>query len=1034
MSQNFQTPDIVQLLLPEQGRSRPQRLPQGLASDYVKIDERQEAEYFDFIKELSAKIKFYSNDPEITDNNWGNFFDFAQGQSESWFEQHDGQISPHLSLLKVFVEKLIEGPIQQQNTFLNSYVNYYYQDVLRFSKNKASPDHAHVIISLKNASQPVLISTEQAFLAGKDEFNNPILANPTMDTVINLGQIAEKRTIYVDDLDKPGIKIAPIADSFDGLGEDFPEDKKVWSGFGHQDLTACEIGFALSSSLLNLAEGEREISIELTLASTLSKNETNFDSVFKVYLSSEEGWTQGVFASAVAKGNLLTLTVRLDVEAPAIVNYSQDLHGFSLDANAPVVQVTIDSESTHPLLSKIYKAHIDEVKLRVDVTGVTNIQAKSDAGLVSTNSAFFPFGTNPKAGSEFSITSDEIFSKRLAEVKVNIEWKKAPRYLSSIYTAYHEYETHVPELLSNEYFTADASVVDGNNRNLSQRNVSLFSTSDARAQQQITVSENPPIGPKILNFLDYTSVLGSYQSLWAQKRYGQISLISPMFSAVNTSKTKKKYNRRLSFVLDKSFFHEEYRKAYVKSVMAAKDVDSSIVSEPYTPEIGAISVDYQAYTQSVKIAGSKSADFANDAIRFYHLDCFGQRREHSYQRSQMPFAVDPRVSLFPYKTEKGSLLLGLENLQPGDSCQLLFKVVEGSANPSLVPADITWSVLCDNYFKPLDEKSLIFDHTQGLQTTGIVRVIFPKEATTEHSLMPSGYLWIKLAITGSAASVCQLEDIFANAIEVVAVQDEAQMNATKIASGAISKLQKTVSAIKKIEQPFAGFGGQSVESDDDFAARVSARLRHKDRAITLWDYESMILANFPQIHRVKALPHARPGHWQAPQHITLLVVPYVEMESSSEPLTPKVSTHTLESIKDLLLQKSAMQAQLHVVNPSYVYVRMQFQVRFMPGIDFNFYQQELNDALVSLFAPWTNDSANAEDTLSSPKFGGRVFKSVVMDFIEELPYVDFITQVVMQASEDGSAFYEDTNSLKAMSPDQILTSASEHLITEVTDD
>ena len=36
-----------------------------------------------------------------------------------------------------------------------------------------------------------------------------------------------------------------------------------------------------------------------------------------------------------------------------------------------------------------------------------------------------------------------------------------------------------------------------------------------------------------------------------------------------------------------------------------------------------------------------------------------------------------------------------------------------------------------------------------------------------------------------------------------------------------------------------------------YYTRVSERLRHKNRAIQLWDYEHLILQNFPHLYRVK---------------------------------------------------------------------------------------------------------------------------------------------------------------------------------------
>ena len=39
----------------------------------------------------------------------------------------------------------------------------------------------------------------------------------------------------------------------------------------------------------------------------------------------------------------------------------------------------------------------------------------------------------------------------------------------------------------------------------------------------------------------------------------------------------------------------------------------------------------------------------------------------------------------------------------------------------------------------------------------------------------------------------------------------------------------------------------------EYYRRISERLRHKNRAITSWDYEQIILENFPEVFKVKCL-------------------------------------------------------------------------------------------------------------------------------------------------------------------------------------
>ena len=57
-----------------------------------------------------------------------------------------------------------------------------------------------------------------------------------------------------------------------------------------------------------------------------------------------------------------------------------------------------------------------------------------------------------------------------------------------------------------------------------------------------------------------------------------------------------------------------------------------------------------------------------------------------------------------------------------------------------------------------------------------------------------------------------------------------------LAAETISKLVNRVSQVKSVSQPFNSFDGKPIEDNPNYYRRVSERLRHKNSAITLWDY------------------------------------------------------------------------------------------------------------------------------------------------------------------------------------------------------
>lgn len=65
----------------------------------------------------------------------------------------------------------------------------------------------------------------------------------------------------------------------------------------------------------------------------------------------------------------------------------------------------------------------------------------------------------------------------------------------------------------------------------------------------------------------------------------------------------------------------------------------------------------------------------------------------------------------------------------------------------------------------------------------------------------------------------------------------------------IEMAEENLSGIQAITQPLKSFNGIPTEKLNEFYVRVSERLKHKQRAITPWDYEHLVLEKSPQIYK-----------------------------------------------------------------------------------------------------------------------------------------------------------------------------------------
>jgi hypothetical protein len=208
--------------------------------------------------------------------------------------------------------------------------------------------------------------------------------------------------------------------------------------------------------------------------------------------------------------------------------------------------------------------------------------------------------------------------------------------------------------------------------------------------------------------------------------------------------------------------------------------------------------------------------------------------------------------------------------------------------------------------------------------------------------------------------------------------------------GTISKLAQPVAAVKKITQPFPSYDGRGKEKPKAFYTRVSERLRHKDRAVTLWDYERLILEAFPEVHKVKCLNHTRYNEEEeqyihnAPGHVTIVTVADRERHSLPDPLRPNISLGLRKKIEDFLMDRRSIFVTPHVVNPTFEEVKVDFEVKLRPGFDETYSIHLLRQDLIRFLSPWAFPGGG------SPSFGGKIYKSALINFVEEQAYVDYV--------------------------------------------
>lgn len=1014
--------DIVQNMISQLGQSQEQRMAKALDIRFARVDERTTEDLLRFAKSFSTLVNFHRNSIGPPTDDWTSFFSYADESAalRSLRRGNNARTPPHLALFLAFL-KLYRQPRAMINRFTGRHLDFYYRDVLRLKKKPAVADKAHLLVELKKQSRRIIISPENVFSAGKDKSGVELIYAPTSETVVNVAKVESLRSIFLDPSNPGAVHYAPVANSSDGAGGKLLEDEPKWRGFGHPALPFAEVGFAVASPVLRMQEGARTICVTLVVRNMDPARFAGaaLRGAFNAFITAEKSWAAlDISSVALAPNGALKFEMAVPEGEKAIVNYAPAIHGYRYTAQSPVLQLLLNPEQDAVGYDDIKNVTVQEISVTVAVRNIMALNLESDAGPLDAKKVFHPFGPRPEIGSLFSIGCAEALSKKLSKVEVTVQWKGAPL---SFETHYHDYGKDV----DNNYFTADISFVDAGGTTFN-KSAALFTGSNASLPRTFELTPGISSDSRPPPRASHIQALSASGGGWAQQAE-RLVRISPVFFPFLRAVPESRPGF-IQFVLHKDFLHADYRTKYVANVMKyAKSGTGEpvILNEPYTPSIQSISLAYEAHSDVVDVATPGLTQFSNLDVQFFHVAYFGQMREHAYQRSQFDFLPDKRVSLLPVYDYEGALLIGLSNLNPGDSASVLFEVAEGSADPDLSQEPIAWAVLCENYWKTLGSEGVVLDTTNQLRVSGLIRFVIPAEATTQNTILPADRLWLRGSVARNVNAVGQLIAVQANGIEVqFRDQDTAPGQLTSaLEAGKITKLKNGLAPVKTVKQPYASFGGAREETDGDFYRRVAERLRHKDRCITPWDYERIVLEAFPRVHKVKCIPHARDGNWFAPGHVLLVVVPDLKNKNAIDPLQPKVDADTISRITAFVRRRAGMQVQVLAKNPSYQRIQLDFKVKFRTGYEFNHYSEQLKEKLIEFLSPWA--FASNRDI----SFGGKIYRSVLLDFVEELPPVDYVTDFKMSSYVEGAGKI-DVNEAQPETPDAILVSDSTHLVGE----
>jgi hypothetical protein len=931
-------------------------------------------------------------------------------------DDHRPDIGLFISFLQLF-----KHAQDQLNSLTEQHLDFYYYDVLKLSERTYRPDQAHVYFQIAQHVDTHFLPKGTLLQAGVDAAGQLRQYATEFDLELNKAKIEQLKTLYVSKNTKIGIGssyrlitnlyAAPIANSRNGMGERFINDVEDWPTFGEElldkseqdrQMTFGDVGFAITSPILEMEEGHRIITVKLEFDRTsmhtlnllikdISRNQGSrpddaFSRVFRnslrTYFSTTAGWTEAdtceVLPSSDPDTPEITLVVTLSAAAPPIIGYLPEWHGEGFDTKAPVLKIL--HQNINSIFSYSFFKELILQRIMIDVTakGLRRLMLSSDLGGLDASTPFMPFGPIPKIGSYMLVGKAELFKKELTDLQFNIEWQQVPDHAKGFKGYFRDYNAGI----NNDDFKVRITALSEGAYyplvNDLPLDYSLFAPHPEYPQNVSKYNVWDDIDVRAFNIKPNPSLqLPAAFNNEVRSGYFRIEFVSPKFA----------------------FGQDQYPVVYTKAVTnnasPRKKEDMPLPNPPFVPLIKSFTIDYSAKTQINIVSVGTMSPGEGVEEQFYHLHPYGIIRTFYKGKSSNRYLV-------PTYDDDAYLYIGLRGLTPPTPLTFYFELRDNPDNLDIFDSansspEIIWSYMSNNEWRDFSQTQILSDTTYGFNNSGIISLEVPRDLTNNNNILPAQLHWLRVTIRGDANRMPRTIKVATQAVLATWQNNEnSTEHLTKqLPAKNITALSHIVAQVREVEQPFKTFGGKAAETKNEFYTRVSERLRHKNRAISAWDFERLVLDNFPEIFQAKCVTHLGHEEYVEKGSVNIVVVPKIDPDNIQ--YLPRVNYSRLQNIREFLQAHTSPFIKVEVRNPIYERVKITAGVRFQKGKNNGTFLKKLNQDITSYLCPWLHGISRELE------LGGSLSKDMVLSFIEKRPYVDFVTKFSAV-----QVFYDDT--------------------------
>ncbi|NIJ20912.1 hypothetical protein FHS95_002604 [Sphingomonas naasensis] len=754
--------------------------------------------------------------------------------------------NPHPALVIAFA-RLFEHARALLNRVPQQLIDFYQLALLHAAPLPSRPDRMLLALAPKPGTRP-RVASGTLVPAGKDAEGKPILFATETALEVTRAVLREARLW----LSTPqGSRVTRLAAGPDGaLGD---PASGIAGPLAAENAAAHAI---FSTPLLDLAGGARRIELELRFAGAIDPAAVD---ALQLSLSTATGWLPAPAIARAIDADLLTLALTLPPGFPAL---------------APCPPETADAVP-HPALRLALAsgwplgAPLADARLLIAVKDLPDLAIRTPSGTASPVAAA-PFGTPPWPGGWLRIDHPILAGAPLDRLVLRLAWAGLPADESGFAGYYRGYVVdgegqlfdRVP--FDNAAFAVTlAAPVHGWDET---RRLPLFGPASLGSMPPVAAAAAPNVFATTFDpappLLPERGPLAPES--WLAAAASDAGGVAPDHICVTLAAPTEGFGHALhaanvqyaTEAIPRGDAPPPARPGWLRRLVRAvlgfpgkllrklEGVDMAepaspdpvpvlLPNPPFQPLLSGISLDYAQTVEADGLRFDQAAPFEAPV--------------------PVPIAGSP---LFPAGVDSPAVDLCFDGVLPGDKLALLVRLAPDGAAGS-APA---YRYRARNGWRPLPSDALPVDESAGLTATGIIRLAIPADAATP--------LALRLTFPDGAGPLPAIVAVTPDAVAATRCNAPGDGAMLPVPAGTVTKL----SGLARAVQPIDTAGGRSREPDTQRRARMAERTRHRGRALTAWDMERLLLADFPELGAVRIFAAGDPALASFDDAVTVVAV------------------------------------------------------------------------------------------------------------------------------------------------------------------